>query len=207
MYHHYTVDEHLIRRWILAAIERAIQAGQSARQRTRRPHQIRETLYALFFSMTSPRLAGNHSEAGAAIARRFVRARFQTPTPRQRLARAQSSGDERHCAAARHLDPRRCGISFLSCNRPSCGSCRDHRADIRGSTRRLERLEGAAGCANSIRPQSCPASDPARAARIAEPGCAVATSRDWPEEARTDALLHTTILVASTTTNSTARAG
>ena len=107
MYHHYTVDEHLIRAvGNVAAIER----GEHRKEHPLSSDIVkriksREALYcAMLLHDIAKGLPGDHSEVGGAIAESLC-PRLGLIARRYRIglmARAQSPDDERHGAEARH---------------------------------------------------------------------------------------------------------
>ena len=153
MYHHYTVDEHLLRCiGILADIEAGgneefVLASELMRT-IQKPH--RALLYvALFLHDIAKGRVEDHSIAGARIARRFC-PRLGTVGGRDRHGRVAgraAPGDVDHRAVARSLRPqddrefrRRRAVARAH----EAAADPHHRRHPRGRPRRVERLEGAA---------------------------------------------------------------
>ena len=165
MYHHYTVDEHLLRCiGILADIEAGgseefAQASELMKT-IQKPH--RNLLYvALFLHDIAKGRVEDHSIAGARIARRFC-PRLGIVAGRDRHGRVAgraASGDVDHRAVARSVGPqdhrefRRRGAVARA---HEAAADPDDGGHPRGRSRRVEFLEGAACCARSItRPSRC----------------------------------------------------
>ena len=129
MYHHYTVDEHLIRAvGNVAAIERGEHKEDNPLTTDIiKRIQSREVLYcAILLHDMAKGLPGDHSDVGAEIARSLCprlglsRRRHR----RRRLAGQEPSGDERHRPAPRCLRPQD-GARFRRawCSRRRCCAC------------------------------------------------------------------------------------
>ena len=153
MYHHYTVDEHLLRCiGVLAEIERGVSNDTPLANEL--IHKLlpgnRTVLYVtLFLHDIAKGRIEDHSIAGARVARRFCpRLGFSAGRHRdRRLADRKSSGDVERGAVARSVRPQddrefrrggAVGRTAEAADHPH------HRRHPRGRPRRVERLEGAA---------------------------------------------------------------
>jgi len=200
MYHHYTVDEHLIRAvGILAAIERGEfrQDNPLASELVGRI-KSRETLYcAVLLHDIAKGLQGNHSEAGAAIA--------QALCPRLGLSDADTAATvwlvRNHLvmsdtAQRRDISDPQTVRNFVSVVQSPellrlllVITVADIRAVGPGVWNgwKAQLLRELYHEADAV--MSGASATPARAARIAEARDALSRRlADWPEEARTDAL-------------------
>ena len=202
MYHHYTVDEHLIRAvGNVAAIERGAFKGEHPLSSDIiKRIKSREALYcAMLLHDIAKGLPGDHSDVGAAIAEslcpRWGLSPRRHPAPLSWLVK-QPSGDERHRAEARHLRSQD-GARFRR-RRADAGDAAPAagahgRRHPRGRARRVERLEGPAAARALLRSRSaddrrrCGARPAPRGSSRRRPASAHA-SRILPDRARERAL-------------------
>ena len=129
MYHHYTVDEHLIRAvGNVAAIERGEHKDDNPLTTDIiKRIQSRKVLYcAILLHDMAKGLPGDHSDVGAEIARSLCPRLGLSPadTAAGRLAGEEPSGDERHRPAPRCLRSQD-GARFRRpwCSRRRCCAC------------------------------------------------------------------------------------